>query len=256
MFDIESILIDNLNGAKNPKNSAAKKKENTFSHWPKSRKVSRYQSRDLAEWSQRDFSFYMEKEYSETVGEPWSFNLLGVTTYLSRVKTQLRDSYGFCDNILLKAYIDYFYREWLLYCKDFNIKFWLHFMLNKKPLSAFCSAYNYQDNSTPAATTSPSTNVDNSVSEKDLDMFYSLSFEALVFNYGLILSINYLLEKNLLSEARLYEKVSQVITSSTQNGSIAKIKEKTEKYNNNLGKVTKEMIIKKLKEDYSIIIDI
>ena len=256
MFDIESILVDSLNESKKHNKTVVKSKENLFNNWPKSRNPSKYKSRALSEWSQRDFSFYMEKEYTNTTGEPWDLNLLGVTTYLSRVKAQLRDFYGFCDNILLKDYIDYFYAEWLSYCKNFNIKFWLNFMLNKKPLSAFCSSYAYQDRT--AKTEAPPKTVDSNYSalEKDLDTFYSLSFEALIFNYGLVLSVNYLLGKHLLNEKKVYDKISQIIRSSTKNGSVVKIKEKTEKYNGHIGEISKEMIIKKLRDDYSIVVDI
>ena len=255
MLDIESILVDNLKESKKKNKVVIRKKKNAWKSWPKDRSLSQYKSKVLSGWSQRDFSFYMGDEYIKSTGEVWNYNFLGITTYLSRVKAKLRDSYGFCDNVLLKAYIDYFYEEWLNYCKNSNIKFWLNFMLDKKPLSAFCSSYDYQDN-IETENIVEVTDSHNSVSEQDLNSFYSLSFEALVFNYGLVLPINYILGKNLLSERKVYNKISQIIISSTQNGSITQIKEKTEKYNNIIGSIDKNMIVEKLKDDYSIIIDI
>ena len=256
MLDIESILVDNLNESKKKKQTVKNKQVNTFKNWPKTRNTSQHKSRDLSEWSQRDFSFYMEKEYVNSVGEVWDYNLLGVTTYLSRVKAQLRDFYGFCDNILLKAYIDYFYEEWLVFCKNRNIKFWLHFMLDKKPISAFCSYYTYKDDKIEEQSPDKIEDSHNSALEKDLGDLYSLSLEAVIFNYGLVVSINYLLRNNLLSEKEIYDKISKIIRSSTQNGSMVKIKEKTKKHNDNTGVISKDVIVKKFKDDYSIVVDI
>ena len=242
MFDIESILATNLNILKSESDVSSK---NKFSKWPKNRMPSRYEEKSVNEWSQRDFAFYMEKEYIAILGEVWEFNLLGVTTYLSRIKAKIKDFYGFCDNVLLKDYIDYFYKEWIFYCKTRHIKFWLKFMLDNKPLSAFCSAYSYstqevKDNKDEAGI----------LSEKDLDNFYALSVEALVFNYGLIVSIDYLLNNKKMDEKSVYDKIYHIICSSLKDGNMSKLKEKTKKYR--LSDDIYNNILQKLKNNYDI----
>jgi hypothetical protein len=240
MFDIESILLNNLKKEKQDDITKVSKKAKPFGNWPQSKKPSNYSLKSLSEWNQRDFAVYMSQEYINNFGHIWDFNSSGVVTYLGRIKAQLRDFYGFCDNIVLKDYIDYFYKEWIAYCENCNIKFWIRFMMNNKPLSAFYSSYTYKI--TEEKTFLPEKK---ETPEKDFDNYYALSVEALVFNCGLIASVDYLLNKRKMDEKIVYDKISKIIITSIKDGNLSKLKDKSETSTSNL----KAQITKKLKDE-------
>ena len=252
MSDIESMLLDNLKNVDEKVDS--EKVEKAFANWPSPRKTVNYKSKHINTWTQRDFAIYMEKEYVNIIGEAWDINLFGVIAYLSRIKAKIRDYCGFCDNIVLKAYVEYFYRDWLLYCSNNGIKFWLRFMLNDKPLQLFSSKYNYSDSIQQPLVNNISAHFKNNVTISEIDSCYLLSLEAVVFEYGIVIAANYLLNKNVAIEKNVCDKISKIILHAVKTDKISSIMEKTKTKTcpELIELINAGAILKNLKDNYLI----
>jgi hypothetical protein len=57
---------------------------------------------NLADWTNRDFALYIKNKYEEKYSADWGLNVVGVVTYIGRIKQSILDNLGFCDNIVFK----------------------------------------------------------------------------------------------------------------------------------------------------------
>ena len=122
MIDIKSILI---------KESVSKEK--AFNEWPVEKREASL-SKDLVEWTQRDFALYISDLYYKKFSKPIGFGIIGMSAYLGRIKVNVKEAVGFCDNIVLKDYIDYYFKNWIEHhISDWKDKFG-KYMQYSKPL--------------------------------------------------------------------------------------------------------------------------
>jgi hypothetical protein len=99
---------------------------------------------DLLEWKHNDFAMYLINRVMERVTSTWMMNKVGVTLYIGRIKQSLANILGFCDNIVLKDYLDFFVDEWASYYfkKDSDL-FMPHFRRGEA-MKSFAERYDYQ----------------------------------------------------------------------------------------------------------------
>jgi len=195
--------------------------ENSKSSWediyvaPKSQWVIKKDS--LLNWNQRDFTIYMSGEFKEKYHRIWDMKSTLVVTYLGNIKESIREYFGFCDNIVLKDYIDYFYNNWLdYYVLERKSKFWLRDMREYSPIDSFISSYNYK-------ASVKQTNVKDKFSEdqqeiqkekdvyvslSDVEDFYLLSVNSLVLNFCVIIPVNFFMMEKNMSKENAFKKVS------------------------------------------------
>lgn len=165
---------------------------------------------DVLDWSNKDFALYISKKFSDKYFEYWDVRIMGVTTYMGRIKESLFEAIGFCDNITLKNYIDFFFDNHIDNIKnETGGKFYLKSLRRSYIIEEFLESYKY----------SPSINEKQFIKDKkdltelDLEKSYLVGNETMVLKYGVVLPINYLVIKKEYS----MEKAVDVIRSAVRN---------------------------------------
>lgn len=109
-------------------------------------KSNRYEVKeDVFEWTNKDISYYAGDIYFKRYGSYWNVNIVGATAYISKIKQSIHEILGFCDNVVIKDYIDFYFKNW----SDINIKkakgvFYLQSLVNRSALIDFCNFYDYR----------------------------------------------------------------------------------------------------------------
>jgi hypothetical protein len=184
-------------------------------------------SENISEWTNRDFSIYMYKQYRDRYGIGWDFNHYSVITYPDGVKEEIRQTLGFCDNIVFKDYIDYFFMKWLdIYKIQKGVKFWLRSLKNSDPINDFCSKYDYNRSIKNREQVSVNKEV---IENKDIETYYLLGIESLILKFGIINAINYLIINKNISKEKALDKMAFYLVKLYNNKQIDKVIEITNK---------------------------
>jgi hypothetical protein len=106
------------------------------------RKITRDEM-DLSNWTSYDFGLLCRQLYKKHKNCDWDLNWFPICNEILLTKDALADLFGFCDNLMTRDYIHFFF----LYHFD-NIfrqkgKFFMGNMRNKIPLEKFLNTYNY-----------------------------------------------------------------------------------------------------------------
>lgn len=184
---------------------------------------------NIFQWSCRQFATHIMQSYREKFNEDWDVKIVGVVTHVNSIKQQIYELHGFCDNVVLKDYIDFFFKNWAEYFKknDPQGNNFLNFMTlkMKRPILDFSSTYNYQNrlkyyqkhNGLP------------NFSLKDMDKQYKNDIIGFVESYGFIIAINFMLSYKELEKKEVMKKVGMIM--------IKLYKEDRKKFNDMMARV-------------------
>lgn len=166
--------------------------------------------RDLLEWKYNDFAYYLVNKIQQQVYPEWNAKILGVTLYMGRIKDVLMDILGFCDNIVLRDYIDYFADNWGKYYIKLKGSFYIAYMRYDQPLKEFASRYNYKKSVAKYVKKQSKVEQEsvNSILSADLENAYLASGESLLLDYGVVASINWLILQKRFSVEEAMDYVS------------------------------------------------
>lgn len=165
---------------------------------------------NILDWSNKDFALYISKKFTEKYSEYWDVRIMGVTTYIGRIKESLFNLIGFCDNVTLKNYIDFFFYNYIDQVKtEAGGKFFVSSLKKSYIIESFLENYKYS----PSLPTKPIIIDKEGIKENDLEKSYIIGNESMVLKYGIVLPINYLIIK----KAYIKEKAIDVINSAVRN---------------------------------------
>lgn len=237
-------ILSAISGCKLPKKETVKSdlviigegeaKKGDFS---KLKKKSSWQiKQDLFDWTNRDFALYISKCYKQKYDSYLDASLVGMTTYLPRVKQALLDSIGFCDNIVTKDYIEFFFEKW---AEHFRInsekdRFSIQTMRFKEPIIDFAEEYDYkarvQHYTNPSEQkTSESLQAPLKITNDKMLEAYSVGIENFVLEYGVIATVNWLIMSKGEESKEAAKKVIVAASRLNSQGAIEKVKYITKK---------------------------
>lgn len=153
---------------------------------------------DVFQWNNRDIAIYINEKYYKKFDKKWEVSLVGVTTQANRIKKVIFDILGFCDTIVVKDYLDYFFQFWVdfkVIGKEKNLYF--NSLLDKDCVTEFLSNYNYADRIKFYTSGGDSDYHGKmpSVKYEDIEQSYYLGIDSLVVDYGIIIAMNFLLKQ-------------------------------------------------------------
>lgn len=164
---------------------------------------------NVFQWSCRQFATFIMQSYREKFKEDWDVKIVGVVTHVNSIKQKIYEIHGFCDNVVLKDYIEFYFKNWADYFKKNDENNFLNFMTLKfqRPIADFSSTYNYQNrlkyyqkhNGLP------------SFSIKDMDKQYKNDIIGFVQAYGFIIAINFMLTYKGVEKKDAMKKVGTVM---------------------------------------------
>lgn len=110
-------------------------------------KLKKKTTENIFKWNNKNFSGYILKLYRETFKEDFQCNIVGLVTFVPRISQSLHEINGFCDNVVLKEYIDYYFKNWAKqHSKSSPTGKWgLPSIRFDQPLKQFFNNFNYSD---------------------------------------------------------------------------------------------------------------
>lgn len=205
----------------------------------------------IESWVPADFVKYAKKLYYERYEMNWTLKYARACMDITEIKDNLLEAIGYCDNQLLKQYIDWFFERQA----DRDIEgaegFYFGHLYNKKHIEYFASDYLDKDTSQ----SEPEAEDGKIVNPKDIELIYLLSEDRLVIQYGILIAVNWLIEYKGYSPQSAVNLVCNVCKKSKGSSYLTYIKEATEQYNpypNTLKFKQADQLIKKVDNNMSV----
>ena len=185
---------------------------------------------NLEEWRAFDFFEYACKLYMAKYNEDWGLNRGGNSVEINRILDKLQDVFGFSSNLVMKDYIDYFFDKYIDTYKGKD-GFYFSQMKHSYILKSFADCYNYKERQL------------NYIEEKNrkkrneeiltlrgISQSFKLNETTLLCNYGLVLSLNWLLLRKRMSKKEAAEIVLSACKKLQRKGMLSIIQKSTELY--------------------------
>jgi hypothetical protein len=153
---------------------------------------------DLDQWSSRDFCLFIREFHWKKVGDDWELNWLASCQEVLKVKDYISDRYGFCDNVILKDYIEFFFSHYFDELYAWKNIFYISYLTRDAAIEKFFSTYDYAtsvQNLHISKKSAPPVKKTNKIrlSDEAIEIAFLLSDEAFISDYGVIITVNWLI---------------------------------------------------------------
>ncbi len=200
----------------------------------KSRKIRKEICEDITKWVTSDFVRYAKSSHLKTYQTQWNLNFSGCCQEILKVKDAVVDIVGFCDNVVLKDYIDFFFDVASNYYIKKSKPFYFSQMRKPWVLESFLESYDYVSRIMGTAKVKPKKKVekdpDKEINERDIDNLYVLNWDRFVITFGVIVCINWLITKKDFSYTKAREFVLDICCDLYKKDKIKLVIESTTKY--------------------------
>jgi len=184
---------------------------------------------NLAEWTSRDFALYIKAKYKKTFKSDWEPTVVNVTVNINAIKEGVYNVMGFCDNVVLKEYEDYFFSKWAVFHRNkSNNILYINRFKQQDALVDFAEHYDYNASIKKYKKITP--NLEAELKEEDLRNSYLLGTNNLVLDYGIVISCNWLMMKNKMSLKHAANEVAKSAYKLFLDGLIERVLDNTKKY--------------------------
>lgn len=146
---------------------------------------------DISKWNGNDFVQYVAKIYHEKTGHELDINVKGCSKEIPVLQDMILDKYKDIDNYITKAYIDFFMEYYLMKFLNKGKPFYFIQLKNKKAIKDFSSNINpklYNEVKKKTENT-------NKINSKIIENAYLLDDLSLFLEFGFILGISWLIDK-------------------------------------------------------------
>ena len=180
-------------------------------------------------------------KYKEVLMKDPDVRIPGLTVFMSRVHDAVSESVGFCDNIVLRDYLDFNISE----CMPAAIRLSRGFfhpaqLLETNAVIKFAEIYDYNkrvdemfgggdvDSTTPVAEDQSSTM--KVISHKVLQESLLLGFDNMILDYGIIGPANWMMLVKNIPEEKIIDKMVDLLSRYHKKPELGKIFDLTEEY--------------------------
>jgi len=152
---------------------------------------------NVLEWTNRDFAIYMKIKYKEKYKEDWQLNVINITLYFDKIKDEVLKIYGHCDNVIMRDYINFFFSRWSNYFKNKSKDKILYkkAFKNHEPLKDFVNCHDYKASIQKILKKDKKDNSQKEINDEMMEKSYLLGDSNFILEYGLILTVNWLIVK-------------------------------------------------------------
>lgn len=151
------------------------------------------QKNNLEEWGAFDFFIYAQEKYLKKYGTSWELNIGGGSLEIKKIKDKFLDMFGFCCNLVMRDYIDFFFDNYMDMMIRVNGDFYFSQMNKEKILIEFYDGYNFAQSFARYSEIEKSNDKD-TISRDEIRASYQIGDTSLVSNYGIVLSVNWLVK--------------------------------------------------------------
>jgi len=184
---------------------------------------------NLEEWGAFDFFYYTEKKYINKYGSKMNLNVGGNSVEINRIRDKFYDMFGFCCNLIMRDYIDFFFDNYMDQMLREDGNFFFRQMRHEKIMCEFYDGYNFSQ-SFMRYTESEKAERDDSLSGQAIKDAYQIGDISLVSNYGIVISLNWLIKVKKISFTESARIVVNACRDLAAKGMADVIKSSTEMY--------------------------
>jgi len=155
------------------------------------RKGKNYKKNSLDEWTAINFVFFAKQLYYDIYHKDCELNTFPACKEINKLKDIFSDLYGCCSNRLMYDYILYFFENFIRkYVKE-NEQFYFSQLLSNAVIESFYNNYDFEKSLYKEI------KINDQLSSENIEKSYILNEENLIYNYGIIIAINWLISKNI-----------------------------------------------------------
>lgn len=187
------------------------------------------QKNNLEEWGAFDFFLFAEKKYISKYGSRWNLNIGGSSLEINRIRDKFYDLFGFCCNLIMRDYIDFFFDNYIDVIIKSEGAFYFRQMRKEKIICEFYDGYNFSQSFLKYTEGEKTENKD-SISNREIKEAYLIGDTSLVSNYGIVISLNWLIRVKKLSATDSTRMVLTACRELKDKGLIEVVKGATEIY--------------------------
>ncbi|NJO65374.1 MAG: hypothetical protein HC836_46960 [Richelia sp. RM2_1_2] len=182
-------------------------------------------SMNVEEWKNKDFALYLVEKIEEKYGQSMDFNVPGIIIQINTLKDKIlkTKNIGQISNTLLKTYIDFYFSRFADRGIVLKQGFIFNSLWNKGFLNTFSSYLNKNGLLVKVEESSTITSEEERII-KEIESIYNLGLKDFVEEYGVILSINWIL---IVKRMPLVE-AGVAITKAVKEADCNKVKEQTQ----------------------------
>lgn len=205
-----------------------------------SKKRNLYQRKPMDEiknWTFLDFGIYFCERYYEVCSMQEHLNRVAIIQYFPRIHDAIVFKIGFCDEIVLKDYLDHFVENWINFLVPKSKRgFMLRMFVDEKVLDNFADVYDYElskkryeEMPKIEKVEKPMTNIQ--ITHTDMQLELDISLDNLLLSYGLLSSLNWLVMKKGLEIGKAVKRIVDVLGKYKNKPEFEVIMNATKKYN-------------------------
>jgi len=183
----------------------------------------------LEDWGAFDFFEYAHKLYIDKYGMYWNLKAGGNSLEINKIRDNISDSFGFCSNLIMRDYIIYFFNNHIDFFKNNYKEFYFKQMNSENIIKSFLDKYNYKERFIEYIKNEKSKNKQD-ITLKEIKDSFLLGDTTLVSNYGIVISLNWLIQKHKMTKKKAALLVVNACKEMYQKGMISVIIKSTEFY--------------------------
>jgi len=187
------------------------------------------QKNNLEEWGAFDFFYYTEKKYIDKYGGVMGLNVGGNSVEINRIRDRFYDLFGFCCNLIMRDYIDFFFDNYIDQMISHHGAFYFRQMREDKFICEFYEGYNFSQSFLQYSESEKSEDKD-TISNKTINEAYMIGDTSLVSNYGIVIAFNWLVKVKNESPTIAAKMVINACRDMAEKGMVKVIKSSTETY--------------------------
>jgi hypothetical protein len=231
---------------------------------PKKKRARKFPN-TIAKWIIADFVTFTRRIFESRYGKPWGLNFSAQCNEVLKIKDSLSDMFGFCDNAILKEYIEWFFKRKSDFFVEKAGEFYFSFLCRDKILKAFYAEYKfdhperYNDEEEYDSITIDAVDTESNDEFSDIENTFLLSSEDFVSRYGVIIAINWLMIKRFFSIKESMHYVYLACNKIYDKGMFDNVVKSTVKYSPYPGRLTfldADRIAKKVDPSLSINVEV
>jgi len=184
---------------------------------------------NLEEWGAFDFFLYAEKIYKNKYSKQWVLHIGGGSLEINRIRNKFYDLFGFCCNLIMRDYIDFFFENYMDQMVDSDSGFYFRQMRNDKIICEFHEGYDFSQSFLQYSESEKQCDKE-TISNDTIKEAYMISDTSLVSNYGIVISLNWLIKVKKISPTDASRVVLSACRELESKGMIDVVKSATETY--------------------------
>jgi hypothetical protein len=184
----------------------------------------------LEEWGAFDFYRFAHSLYLKKYKDEWHLKIGGSSLEINRIRDKVHDIFGFCCNLIMYDYIVFFFDNYIDRFIKEKEKFYFSQMRCEWVLKSFEEHYDFKDRFAEYSRIEKQKNKKYILTDESVRDAFLLGDTTLVGNYGVVISLNWLLKVKKMPKKQAVKLVITACKDLHKRDMIEMVKKSTETF--------------------------